>query len=402
MPEDHEIGNISENGNSANGPGDHAEEMIDKEFSTEVNPENILLREKTFTSELRRLVEKVTAHDALESIDDGDIDRLSEDELVRRFHALFYRVLHVHHLEDINEGYNPFLAASGLSGENLITSISEKMSGISYPAYALLPYQLEKRCFMPVVSTIADLEMVNLFIDVHDDIYKNIKASTEGIIITPEMIQKDFFLKKRFGSKASSDNDSYYINSIRNIYSGIVAEALPPADVKDIDIDFSPLIIISLKGSAELLRPPMITRTIALELSIQLLMYAHYQSEGIRPGVVRDLEHAYGILEYLYQLFMQSGKGRCFVLACGDEFSNERRFIISYFLSKLRREVSPKTMIAQLDNRKIMIFACERDFVLVEDMTAILNRLFAGIFTTRIYDNKDKLNFLDFMGDYIF
>ena len=111
-----------------------------------------ILREKTFNEELRHLVEKVTAHEA-PGPETSDIDDVSDEELIRRLHVLFYRAIHLEHAVPPPRSLVELRRVRGRDEDSLINAIHQGLAELSYRAFALLPFNLEKRCFTPAINT---------------------------------------------------------------------------------------------------------------------------------------------------------------------------------------------------------------------------------------------------------
>ena len=121
-------------------------------------PESIRSREKTFTDELRELVEKVTGHEAGPDMDDIDLETLSDDDLVRLFHVLFYRAANLAGLAEINPDTDVNTTPS-VDDETVITQIHHEMErlGFNRTPYAVQP----RRNASPGINHIHEIDIYN-------------------------------------------------------------------------------------------------------------------------------------------------------------------------------------------------------------------------------------------------
>lgn len=365
--------------------------------------EEIVSRGRTFSPELRELAERVISHGNPGKDGIRELDSLSEDDLIGLYHGLFYRAIHLPSLKDSDTDFNPFIPMKELGEDRILGALYERMNGISYPAFVLLSYHLEKRCFIPSANYIGELDPSNLYIDINDEIYGTIVKNPSGILLSPEEIKNDHFLRKRFVSKSGGFTDVYYINSLRNIYRPLLEEFSRGrgGQAAHHDTQFSPLLIIKTGRGGELPKPGQITAELSSALSIVFLLYTHYDRNRVPQALFEGLKHVFQQLEYFYDIYTRYENGRCYVVIARDYFSLESRYVLSYFDLCLRSGLSGRSMITQVQKDRIIVFTCGDDIPVADRLLGGWSAAYDN-FMTFTYENRERKPFLQFLIDCVF
>ena len=359
-----------------------------------------LLREKTFNEELRHLVDKVTSHETTGRMTE-DIDGISDDELIRRLHLLFYRTIH---LESAGAAHDQILEMRRVAVRDedaLLNAIHEGLTSLSYPAYSLLPFNLEKRCFTPAINTINSLDVYSLFVDIYDGLYTSIVESGHGILIAPETIREDSFLRKRFVAKSGVLEDWFYVNSLRNLYNPPLVE-LRESGAPDPGFRMSPVLIIRLRQPEVPGEAPEIDEKLGRRLSLAFLLYASEELGRIGKPGDNLLVHHYRCLEYIYMAFSRMKEGTCFIFNFREYHQAQGRYLLSYFESTLRAGLSGSSFIQQLDKNRLVVFSTMEDARRVKSAAALWKAVHGDIFSVSLFGAEKGLSFTDFLNGFVF
>ena len=358
-----------------------------------------LLRERTFNEELRSLVEKVTTHSAHREMD-ADIDNVSDEELIRRLHLLFYRAIHLEHAVSLPGSLVELRKIPGRDEDSLVNDIQRGLTELSFPAFALMPFNLEKRCFVPAINTIASLDVLDLFVDIYDRIYTAVIESGGGIVIGPDSIREDVFLRKRFIAKSGQGDDHFYMNSLGNLFRPLILDLLGP-DASYSGFRMSPLLIIRLKRSQAEAGPKTIDEEIAGRLAMSFLIYSSEERRRLgRPG--EDLLALnYRCLEYLFMAFRRMRGAECFILHFSGYHTGQGRPLFSYLESVLQSGLSGASSVQQIDKNRLAVFASQKDSDWVRKTLARWNDIHGNIKISR-FDSGGELNFNEFLNNYVF
>ncbi|HSV96053.1 MAG TPA: hypothetical protein VLM75_03865 [Spirochaetota bacterium] len=362
--------------------------------------EHNLLREKTFNEELRHLVDKVTSHETSDRTAE-DIDGISDDELVRRLHLLFYRSMHLENAGAVREQLQDVRLIEGRDEDSVINAIHEGLTALSFPAYSLLPFNLEKRCFTPAINTINSLDVYSLFIDIYDGLYAAIADGGRGILLSPKSIRDDAFLRKRFVAKSGVLEDYLYINSMRNIYRPLLIEFHGSGSV-DPGFRMSPILIIRMKKSESSEGSAVLDERISRRLALAFLLYASEELKRVGKSGGDILVRHYRCLEYIYMAFSRMKGGTCFIFNFREYHHATGRYLYSYFESALRAGLSGSSFIQQLDKNRVAVFVSMNDAEWVKDTAARWRAAHGDIFSISLLDSGKGLNYIDFLNSYVF
>jgi|GEM_PF-4089944 len=160
------------------------DEMPEKEQAVNI------LRERTFNDELRRLVDVVTGREAdgkNQHIDESgdDIDKISANELLLRFHRLFYRTKNLSSLDGADTRFDPF------PGKVLTDKINEAikilvvkiMEDIAPSGFSLFSYDLKQKGYTVFSSTVEELSAHTTVIGLHDAVFQMIMDHRQGCFV---------------------------------------------------------------------------------------------------------------------------------------------------------------------------------------------------------------------------
>ncbi len=377
-----------------------AEAVSPGAVETPAGGEHNILREKTFNAELRHLVDRVTSHETSERIAD-DIDGISDDELIRRLHLLFYRSIHLENAGVAQVRLLEIQEIAERDEDSVVNAIHEGLTALSYPAYALLPFNIEKRCFTPTINTINSLDVYSLFIDIYDGLYAAIAEGGRGLLIGPDTIRDDAFLRKRFVSKSGIFEDYYYINSLGNLYRPLLVE-LHGAGASDAGFRMSPILIIRMRQADSSEGAASLDHIIGRRLSLPFLLYASEELERIGKSGGDLLVHHYRCLEYIYMAFSKMVEGRCFIFNFLEYHQARGRYLFSYFQAALRAGLSGSSFIQQLDKNRVAVFAAMNDVEWVKNTASHWSEVHGDIFIISTLDAGKGLNYVDFLNNYVF
>ena len=363
-------------------------------------PGSMPIREKTFNKELKDLVAKVTSHD---EHDDGDVrsDFMTDESAIRRLHSLFYRAIGLRDLEGVNPALEPPALLPERPAELSVELIHDEMKSLSMPNFAILTYHLEKRCYVPTINNIGDLDVSNMFLDIDDELYVRILAVESGIFLTSEEINGDFFLKKRFPSLNGSTDEKYYLNSFRNLYAALLSRFKDPQAAADTGLLLSPILLIRLAAEFPQSGPDEISEKITRKLSHHLFSFAHQEFNKLQIFDHGRQGRLFGILEFLFNSYSIAEKRRCCVVRSTAYLGRPHIYLVSYAFSKIQDIISSPSCAFRIDKDRMVIFANQDEGILIDELVSGLNGLYDNAFSLSVYDNRQRISFNDFMMNHI-
>lgn len=368
--------------------------------SSEPVPESMPIRKKTFNKELKDLVAKVTSHDER---GDGDVrsDFMTDESAIRRLHSLFYRAIGLNDLEGVNPALEPPALIPERPSELSVELIHDEMKSLSMPNFAILTYHLEKRCYVPTINNIGDLDVSNMFLDIDDELYVRILAVKSGIFLTLEEISGDYFLKKRFPSLNGTTDEKYYLNSFRNIYAALLSRFKDPTAADDTGLLLSPILLIRLGAEAPESSPDEISDKITRKLSHHLFSFAHQEFNKLQIFEHGRQGRLFGILEFLFNSYSIAEKRRCCVVRSTAYLGRPHIYLVSYVFSKIHDIISSPSCAFRIDKDRMVVFADQDEGILIDELVSGLNELYENAFSLSVYDNRPRISFNEFMMNHI-
>jgi len=393
-----------ENGQgSAGSAGETLEEMnhgtVERQSLPEEGDNPNFLREKTFTPELKTLIDQVTHHEP-EKSDEEETD--SEEEIIRRLHRLFYRSINLVNIDKINKSFNPYGLGTVSGDETIIRHIHAVMIKAGLPHYTLMPYHVGKRCFLPTVNHVRELDIHNIYIDPNDALYGMVMGNTEGIILSGDIIDFDPLLKKRFTPSSALEEHIYYLSSLKKIHADLYAELHTGGDDHVEDGDLSPLILIEIQNGAASFDASGIYRKLKNGLGVFSLFYTCMQYQKIRRTELKGYKQYFSSMEYHFRLAARNKNTRCYALRFKKYYSRGTQSLKSYFMAMVNKKLSGKSLIIDPDHGRLLILCDTIDTAFMEKTIYEWSNLLNGEFTYEVCEDPGKMGFSGFLKNVIF
>jgi hypothetical protein len=170
------------------------------------------VRERAFTPELRSLVDDITRDKQSASAD--------PQELLRRMHALFYRMLAHDNRPDCGAGFNPLEQGDETNELVLLDALQHALAMINISDFALLFYSVMEKAFVPHFNTFDDIHPNRFRLSLYENTYNMVFDNARGIVIDRERFQRHDFLRERL---LETDFDG------SNLYCVCLSSILPRA-----------------------------------------------------------------------------------------------------------------------------------------------------------------------------
>ncbi len=236
-----------------------------------------ILREKTFTPELRDLVKRATDNEPGSRaggapVEEEDLDSISGEDLIRRFYKLFYLAKNLEDNLEINSSFNPMELHDDVDTD-LSFAISEyigrQLDRYGLSSYAILSFSIGDAAFVPAYSNLAT-GGENIAIGLSDRIYQEALASEDGIVITADDIHNNICIEKQL-SIHDVEPASVYVAPL-SIFTSVLVAEMPFLDNSNPVLPSS-LILISLPEKRTLMDAEAIARMIRRQLVVPLFMF---------------------------------------------------------------------------------------------------------------------------------
>lgn len=159
-------------------------EINDSSHDVTEKKEVNIIRERTFTPELRDLVSRITRNEDQE--DEGEViipspqvetkEDMGPNELLKALHRLFYEVKNMNELNDIHPyfHYGPVINKGGRleTGKQIFDALSSSIPEFS--GYAVLQLDMKMNAYVPVFSMMENGALNDLIIGFHDLLFPSL------------------------------------------------------------------------------------------------------------------------------------------------------------------------------------------------------------------------------------
>lgn len=321
-----------------------------------------ILREKTFTPELRDLVARVIRHDSSEpDIPDPytGLEDQPEEDIILRLHRLFYNTRNLIDNQDINTAFDPFDLQHGAGTGSLDDSVQEyirdQMADLSFDNLAIFRYDKAQKCFLPDWQNLARYDAGSLMISLHDRLYKKLLSSPDGIILNVADIQNDPYLSKIFIPAGAGTRTPAYFILLSDIYAELSFEIAAPGT--EVVASFLPsgLLMIELFDDAENVNPAPIANLLRKRLSVPFFIADVMGAKILSFENLDKLSNPYSVLEYYFNIFLLMPDGVGLRLDLNASGNGSMLFIMKYILSRLNAVLSADSALIQMVNESLLI-----------------------------------------------
>ncbi len=345
----------------------------------EVDPLDLdKIREKTFTSEFKELVSRVTAHDDRAK----DLAQATSEELQLLFQSLFYRAAALDGLDEVHSAFNPLLISRDAPEADCAEYIRLALERMGHSGYAILSYQRASRALYPVINTIRDIRTEDLVFNINEKTIERVLSSKRGLMVDSAFIENNIFMKKRWSGAIRIQGVRYFIVSIQNLIADYL-DSLPSC--VNIDRTGTTGILILRLTEGEIDRgKESLNRQIASRLALHLVLYNHLalRREALRCG--DTLEDAYSLAEYFYSLHVEARGGSIVVIKPLYDSRIESYYGFRYLYIRLTKSVSLNARVIFLKRDAILAFVDAGETDAIVNTVNDFNALFDGAYTAEV------------------
>lgn len=362
------------------------QDEIEKEVEFDEDQRLDRIRERTFNEELSGLVTRIRANEQISEMTGTESEDTTPEDLLKKYHELFYKSINLPHLNQINTDYNPFNFINKLSDINPEEKIYQEMNSISLNKYSILTYNIHKRCFSPYINHINDINENNLVIDISEQLFTDILNNEYGIILNSDKICANVFYKKRFMPDDNKTmNFNLYFCSLNNFYSNLLSET---GGITEEKASYYPLLIIKLED-----KTATDCKSIYTELRNRLVHHfimLEKDNSFIEATDIKDLHDLYSNIDYIYRTYYRRNEGICLNLKFSNPSKIEDMLILNYIKLKIQKLASKKTTISRSDINKLLIFVPKNEKKAIEQIIKELISLSNNTFTLDQFVNDDN------------
>jgi hypothetical protein len=385
------------------------EDSVADAFEKDTRQQLSFLREKTFNSDLRHLVDRIRDNEPSSAdmeLSQEDIDSLSEEELQIRLYRLYYRAVNIRDNRDINIAFSPFDIQEDASSSSIVDSLNSyiisRMESLGLSPFALLSYNIAQKGYMPAIHSLERYSAEGIVIGLRDRLFKKISASPDGLIIDPAEIEEDPFMRKIFSLKEGEGHRPLYFIMVSTIIAEVMKE-LPISDADNL-APFLPsaIIMLELPDHPHAATIAAIAGTVKRRLALPYFLLNDYQSLVFSSDNYENLDYTYRVLDYLFTIFLLR-KDRAGISIQSTAQKNESMtFLIKYVISKLSHKLYCDSVIVHVIKGRLVILTTAVFIDVIRDIVDEYNRLFNDQFSIVEFYSADFNDSLDIIQRIIF
>lgn len=353
------------------------------------------IREKTFDSEFKELVGRVTSHRA----ESRDLQLEAEKETLNRYQKLFYRASNLYWRESAYTAFDPFSLDDSDSKEQLALEILTEMDSMGFPHFAILAYDFKKKSFACRINHITQLNRENLVLDTDEQLFRKTLRSRTGIIVYPRDIEKDFNLKKRFTSeKDNAVPGILYLLSLEFLRDSIFGEC--EADIPQ-SVPTIPTVLVILIDGKEAINAEDIFSTIREKLSLHLALYKNVLYPNVSDYCTGSIDGALSILDYYYTLYCHVLEGTVIYLRQTTCLTPESSYLFSFFTDKLLSTFPSKAALVSIDAYSSFLFCAPDSGTEITKFATSFCAETGNFFKIRVIDRSTALTLNGLLSEFI-
>lgn len=343
-----------------------------------------LARDRTFNKELSDLVTRIRSNEPQEKTGPKAPKEITDDELLRMYHKLYYKAVNVEDIDKINSDLDPFDLYKESTSDDLISLINAEMKNLQLPDYAILVYDFEKKCYVSYTNHIIDQPENNLIIDSLEGLYSNIVENNIGIVYDHISIERNLFYKKRFGAKKS-----LYFVSFGTFFKDFYKEA--DLDRKNDFLDhLLPVLLIHLKENIKEHQKKSIYNKIKNQLSIYFfLLYKKILLETQNLNI-NNQHSLLNFIDYTYRKYNKYDDYICCIIKFRNYINAEFLSVFKYLQIKLGKKLAGKTSISRIEKDKLIIFTQKSRKKILDDILDDFNKVHDNMFNVQMIMNIEN------------
>ncbi|MBN2401341.1 MAG: hypothetical protein JXN64_02980 [Spirochaetes bacterium] len=346
--------------------------------------ETNISRDRTFNKELSDLVSKIRSNEPREIIEPKAPKEITDDELLRMYHKLYYKAVNLTGLDKINGELNPFDLYKESSSDDLVNLIYAEMSDLHLPEYAILAYSLEKKCYICYTNHIDNLNGNNLVMDSLETLYTNITGNKNGIVLDHQSIERNLYLKKRFGSKKS-----VYFISFGDFFKDFYNDA--DFERKNNFLDYLlPILVIQLKENINDHQKKSIFNNIKNKLTVYFfLLYKKILLES-QDLNIKDQNSLFNFIDYTYKKYLRYDDYLFCIIKFRNYINAESLYTLKYLQIKLDKKLADKTSVLRIEKDKLLIFTQKFKKKIIDEIMDDINKVHGNLFNINFIMNDEN------------
>jgi hypothetical protein len=362
---------------------------IDMSADTDFN----ILRSKTFNRELKSLVNRIISNE--ERTEEEDLAGLTESQLLYRLHRIFYRIKSLDEKESAYSSFNPFIIdVENDLAKGIAVYLKTAFSSMEISLYDILAFNISDRCFSSTHTELKPETKTDIVINLKDRLYTQIVEEGNGYKLTPEEINRDSFLSKKFtGLEDEEGRGALLFIRLSSVADKLIKEVNRGHAAVPLVEYLSPIIIFRLaeQGRDEILKRVEVLRN---ELAVPLYLSLGSLLPSFDLQRYDDLDSMVGIAETLLAVSAVSEDLNGIMIKASRDCGKEMLYETKYLVSRLGKSLDGQASIIRLKSDLLIILTDKNNTGIVQAVVADYNKIHNNIFDLEIISmgNKDEIS----------
>lgn len=353
------------------------------------------IRDRTFNKELSDLVDKIKSNEETDkevreddSSQENAEESVSEEKLLLLMHKLFYKAVNLAEIETINTEFNPFTLYKESSLDDLDIIIRNEMQHASLPEYAVLNYNIKKKCYTCHVNHIKGLSDDNIILETTEKLFLDIIENNNVYILDNLSIERDIYLRKRFTPDTDQERSNFLFIPFTNLFR-VFLKNNESEDILDLNNKLLPLIMIRLDYNMKDHLKNEIFDIIKSKMTIYFFLLYKKSLMDIQKNQTVNIENVIAFIDFEFKKYHSSKDDICTVIKFKNYLNMEFLYIFEYLYIKLKQKIGNPGSVSRIEKDRIIIFAHSSKRKTLEKVLEDFNRIYGNIFHFRFFSGEE-------------
>lgn len=362
------------------------------------------IRRKTFTSELRELVDKVILEGGgtTEPAESDDADRgitISDDsvkdDLILSLHSLFYRTVNLKGHDSIYAGFNPFISEDDDIFEYSKKYIKTGLEKVNVREYAVLFYDPALKSFSPEIYEVNGGVRENMVIAPEDPIYYHVVNDPIGVEVSPDSsLRKELFAKHFIEEYPDSTVFIISIQNLLNIFWSCCSLEIPSLFAPT---TLYPVFVGIIRNPGDF-NHTSIMRVLQKKLSFAFYIIFNNLRKDRIPSEFRTPSYFCGLLDTFGRIYGHMEGMTCVLVKFRGQYTNISFLIMNFIERKLHIMCGPNSFTLFIEKDKIIAYLAPEDYHSGMSFLRESSELFNGGIDIKEIKNFSRVDLFDILN----
>jgi hypothetical protein len=350
------------------------------------------IRQKTFNDELRLLVDNITAQPSDSSVEDQS--HISSMQLLKKFHTLFYKSIHLSHLKDINQKIDTALVYEDVSEKVISNKIDDYFENNGVKEYALLFFSVEKKAYIPYLWKITSISREQCIIYPAEQLFHRILGSEQGLLLDKKAYRQDADFLHHFGDISFTTGNLYFL-SLKHVI-GHIYDTFTKQRSDSLDKILLPLLIMRY-DSDTIGDVTHWLHSMKQEAALLLYFFSIMREKNISDVPNWSPSYVNAVLDTFTQIHSHNPDSKVLIITHTNLIDYTSYLLMKYIYGKLKKIVSATSSVLFLEREKIILFLDKKNYTEIIDYLSSLTTTYETTFTIQEIQDYTRKNLFMFL-----